>query len=144
MHTLLNVSCASADILLITEPWFDNIGGEHHGAPSHPDWQPILPVQPIPEDKHPQVMAYVRWRGDFTVTLRSDLARDLDMMYLEVQQGVYPSTIIGNIYNGKNGDNENEWTLDRFFTIQLPTNMSVILSGDWNAHHTLWEDAANN
>ncbi|KAF8586391.1 hypothetical protein K439DRAFT_1659750 [Ramaria rubella] len=105
-------------------PWFDNIGSGQRGAPSHPAWQPILPVQPIPDDKRPWVMAYTRRRGDFTVTLRP--------------------TIICNIYNGKNGEDSSAWTLDRFLALQLPNELPIIFTGDWNMHHTLWEDTASN
>ncbi|KAF8591327.1 hypothetical protein K439DRAFT_1327348 [Ramaria rubella] len=144
MHALLNVSCTTSDILLITELWYDNIGGEQRGAPSHQDWQPILPVQPIPADKRPRVMAYVRRRGDFSVTLCSDLANDLDIMFLEVRQGANTPFLIGNVYNGKNSEDNNRWSLDRFLALHLPADIPHILTGDWNAHHTTWEDNANN
>ncbi|KAF8578511.1 hypothetical protein K439DRAFT_1362023, partial [Ramaria rubella] len=144
MHVLLNVTCTNTDILLITEPWFDNIGSGQRGAPSHPTWQPILPVQPIPDDKQPRVMAYTRRRGDFTITLQSDIARDLDMMFLEVRQGEHSLKIICNIYNGKNGEDSSAWTLDRFLALQLPNELPIIFTGDWNTHHTLWEDTASN
>ncbi|KAF8584481.1 hypothetical protein K439DRAFT_1287095, partial [Ramaria rubella] len=132
------------DILLITEPWYNNIGGDQQGAPSHHVWQPILPVQPIAADECPQVMAYIRHQGVFSVTLRSDLAQDLDMMFLEVRQGSNMPFIIGNIYNGRGSANNAEWTLDRLLPIHLPENIPYSLTGDWNTHHTLWEDNPNN
>ncbi|KAF8573956.1 hypothetical protein K439DRAFT_1291190, partial [Ramaria rubella] len=107
-------------------------------------WQPILPVQPIAADERPQVMAYIHRRGDFSVTLRSNLTRDLDMMFLEVRQGTNTPFILGNIYNGRASENNAEWTLDRFLHLHLPVNIPYILTGNWNAHHTLWEDNANN
>ncbi|KAF8578049.1 hypothetical protein K439DRAFT_1276424, partial [Ramaria rubella] len=75
---------------------------------------------------------------DFSVTLRSDLACDLDMMFLEVRQGTNVPFIIGNIYNGKSSADNAKWTLNRFLALHLP-NTPYILTGDWNAHHTIWE-----
>lgn len=99
VHIALNSLIGKADILLVTEPWYDNIGNENHGPAAHVHWQPILPVQPIGVGDRPRVMAYVARRDDFTVTLRSDLVQDLDIQILEVRQHPHLPTLLVNVYN---------------------------------------------
>jgi hypothetical protein len=65
-------------------------------------------------------------------------------MFIEIWQGTHPPTILGHIYNGKSGEDANTWTLHCYLDIQLPNELLVILSGDWNLPHTLWEDGASN
>ncbi|KZT65666.1 hypothetical protein DAEQUDRAFT_768721 [Daedalea quercina L-15889] len=103
IHALLNTATDedSADIVLITEPWWGNIGGDKQGPVSEAaaSWTPILPVSAVPAGKRPRAMAYARKRSDYTITLRSDLANDLDLQILEIAQDPRPPTIIANIYN---------------------------------------------
>lgn len=140
-YIALNTLIGIADILLCTEPWFDNIGNGQRGLAAHPYWQPILPVQALEEDSRPRVMAYVAKRHDFTVTLRSDMANDLDIQILQIHQHPHPPTILVNVYNqtALHG-NPVEWTVDRLKPIQLPDDQPVIITGDWNTHHSMWED----
>ncbi|KAI6151485.1 hypothetical protein EDD17DRAFT_1424304, partial [Pisolithus thermaeus] len=87
------------DIILLTEPWFGNIGNNQRGPVAGPGWTPILPVQPIPDEITLRVMVYVRHRNDFTVTLRSDLAKDADIQILQIDQPPHTPIIVTNIYN---------------------------------------------
>ncbi|KAG5640440.1 hypothetical protein DXG03_008668 [Asterophora parasitica] len=48
---------------------------------------PILPIATIPNGQRPWVMAYVKPQQDFTVTLCSDVAQDLNIQVLNVEQG---------------------------------------------------------
>ncbi|GBE82248.1 Putative 115 kDa protein in type-1 retrotransposable element [Sparassis crispa] len=91
----------------------------------------------MPKGKRPRAMAYVRKRADFTVTLRSDLANDLDMQILEVQQAPHPTTLIVNIYNDNKKQGKRS-AVKRLQKVALPNEIPVILSGDWNLHHPLW------
>ncbi|KZT63362.1 hypothetical protein DAEQUDRAFT_770695 [Daedalea quercina L-15889] len=141
LHALLNTTTDtdSADIILVTEPWWGNIGNETQGPVSEAaaGWTPILPVSTIPANRRPRVMAYIRRRGDFKVTLRSDIANDLDMQVLKIAQAPHPSTIVVNIYNDdcKQG---NRSAAKRLRQLDLPTDLPVVLSGNWNIHHPMW------
>jgi len=74
----------------LTEPWFGYIGNDQRGPVALSGWHPVLPLQPIPEDLVPRTMAYYRRRGDFHVTLRSDLVSDADIQVLQVDQPPHP------------------------------------------------------
>ncbi|KAI6118324.1 hypothetical protein F5141DRAFT_963582, partial [Pisolithus sp. B1] len=126
------------DIILLTEPWFGNIGNNQRGPVAGPGWTPTLPVQPIPDEITPRVMAYVRRRNDFTVMLRSDLAKDADIQILQIDQPPHTPVIVANIYNQRAGDDPCSWTLDRLVNTVLPYNLPLVISGDWNLHHPLW------
>ncbi|KAI6152895.1 hypothetical protein EDD17DRAFT_1428708, partial [Pisolithus thermaeus] len=101
-------------------------------------WTPILPVQPIPDEITPRVMAYVQPRNDFTVTLRSDLAKDADIQILQIDQPPHTPVIVANIYNQRASDDPCSWTLDRLVNTVLPYDLLLVISGDWNLHHPLW------
>lgn len=137
-HALLNSTTCNFDIVLLTEPWFGNIGNSQRGPVAGPGWVPILPLQPIPDNVTPRVMAYVRRRNDFTVTLRSDLASDADLQILQIDQPPHTPVIVANVYNQRAGDDPQLWTIDRLVNVTFPTNLPVIVSGDWNLHHPLW------
>ena len=135
-----------ADILLVSEPWWGEIGGDNFGGVKHPGYDTLLPTQTVPADARPRVMAYVRRREDFQVALRVDLVQDLDFLLLEIQQRPHPSVLIAHIYNqipgGDPGDDYNpghrEWSFDRFKRLQLP-DMPVMVTGDFNLHSRVWD-----
>ena len=98
LHSVLSEADeASLDIILVQEPWWDNIGNGVEGAPSHPGWDTI-PPEAAPT-RRPRVLAYVKKRPDLEVTLRSDLASDPDLQVLEVRQRPHQPFLIINIYN---------------------------------------------
>ncbi|KAG1752439.1 kinase-like domain-containing protein, partial [Suillus paluster] len=103
-HALLNNAVRDYDILLITEPWYGDIGNNTKGPASLTGWQPILPLPSVPPNVIPRVMAYIKNRPDFMVTLRSDLAMDADIQILQINQGTHPPTILVNMYNQKAGE----------------------------------------
>ena len=137
-HAILNAMVKSFDIILLTEPWFGYIGNDQCGPVALSSWNPILPLQPIPEDLIPRTMVYYRCREDFHVMLRSDLVSNADIQVLQVDQPPNPPTLIVNIYNQRAGDDHNSWSVDRLRNIALPENVPVIISGDFNMHHPLW------
>ncbi|KAF5374648.1 hypothetical protein D9615_009020 [Tricholomella constricta] len=129
------------DLILVTEPWWDKIGNDQVGPVAHHVWTPILPIATIPRGHRPRVMAYVNSRPDFSVTLRSDIAQDLDIQVLDIQQANYPTTTIVNIYNQPRSKNPTDRRPDasvRLQTLRLPEDDPVIISGDWNQHHPDW------
>ncbi|KAF8074161.1 Endonuclease/exonuclease/phosphatase, partial [Lyophyllum atratum] len=140
-HTLLNAYISRFDLILVTEPWWDKIGTDQIGPVSHTAWTPILPVASVPRGQRPRVMAYVKTRPDFTVTLRSDIAKDLDIQILDIQQANYPTTTIVNIYSQPRASGSNARRSDasvRLQALRLPQEDPVIISGDWNQHHPDW------
>ena len=139
----LALQSSNVDILLLSEPWWENIGNDIRGPVHHGGYTPILPVQQVPDDKAPRVMAYVRTRADFTITLRSDLASDLDFQILELRQDPHPPILLVNMYNREQADDARLTTFDRFKLLQLP-DMPTIISGDMNVHHPMWESWAPN
>ncbi|KAG8988348.1 hypothetical protein FRB90_002806 [Tulasnella sp. 427] len=123
------------DILLIQEPAWNSLINAETG---NPDWQHILPSYPIPPETRARVQAYTRkQRTDFSVTLRSDIANDLDLQVLEIRQGNFPPTIIANIYNDPRAPGT--CASARLRGLNLPIDTPVVLTGDWNLHHPLWE-----
>ncbi|KAL6298876.1 hypothetical protein BKA93DRAFT_706866, partial [Sparassis latifolia] len=103
-------------------------------------WQPILPISTLTAVDRPRVMAYVAKRDDFTVTLRSDIIQDLDIQVLEVQQHPHPPTLLVNVYNQPPiHDHHAAWTAERLRQVHLPPEVPTVISGDWNAHHRMWE-----
>lgn len=143
-HALLNSTIHEYDILLVTEPWYGDIGNGTKGPVSLAGWQPILPLPSVPANVIPRAMAYIKNRPDFTVTLRSDLAMDADIQILQINQGTHTPTIIVNMYNQKAGEDPLNWSSDRLFNIELPNGMPVIISGDMNLHHPMWSNTAEN
>ena len=128
----------SVDVILVTEPWFGPIGNNQRGPVALTGWNPVLPLQPIPDDLTPRTMAYYRCREDFHVTLRSDLISDADIQILQIDQPPNPPTLIINVYNQHAGDNRNSWSVNQLHNIVLPHNLPIIISGDFNMHHPLW------
>jgi hypothetical protein len=102
-HTILNDYIDRFDIILTSEPWRGDVGNGVQGPVAHHAWTPLLPVGTVKQGQRPGVMAYVKQRKDFTVTLRSDIAEDLDIQILDVQQKPHPTTMIVNIYSSPKG-----------------------------------------
>ncbi|KAI6100335.1 hypothetical protein F5141DRAFT_1009463, partial [Pisolithus sp. B1] len=137
-HALLNSTTQDFNIVLLTEPWFGNIGNNQRGPVAGPGWTPILPLQPIPDNTTPRVMAYIRHRNGFTVMLCSDLASDTDLQILQIDQPPHMPIIVANVYNQRANNDPQSWTFDCFINITFPANLPVVISGDWNLHHPLW------
>ncbi|KII85275.1 hypothetical protein PLICRDRAFT_45468 [Plicaturopsis crispa FD-325 SS-3] len=136
-HTLLNDYINRFDIILMTEPWWDRIGGGNTGPVSHHAWSPILPVGTVNAGQRPRVLAYTkRSRTDFTVTLRSDVAQDLDIQVLDVHQHPNPTTTLVNIYSQPRSSStvirRRADAAKRLRSLPLPRDNPVIISGDWN------------
>ncbi|KAI6138429.1 hypothetical protein EDD17DRAFT_1454024, partial [Pisolithus thermaeus] len=77
-------------------------------------------------------------RNNFTVMLCSDLAMDVDIQILQIDQLPHTLVIVANIYNQRAGDDLQSWTLDCLQNIVLLNNLPLVISGDWNLHHPMW------
>lgn len=146
MHALFSSKELDADLILIQEPWWGRIsqnGAE--GSVSTPKYSPIIPINPIPQETRPRVMAYVKkGRNDFTITLRTDLLASLDAQILEVKQGHTHPTLIANIYNPPANSDTSEFVVDEILKVRWPPRIATILTGDWNLHQYMWEPAKTN
>jgi hypothetical protein len=139
MAEVFNSAIGLYDIILFQEPWWGHLASGEEGSYNQEGWTVLPPVLPIPVGSAPRVLTYFHRRGDFTVSVRMDIAQDLDLQFLEVRQGPFPPTLILNLYNQVSVDNPNQWSIDRLMEISLPSSIPVILTGDWNLHHELWE-----
>jgi hypothetical protein len=135
MAEVFNSAIGLYDIILFQEPWWGHLASGEEGSYNQEGWTVLPPVLPIPVGSAPRVLTYFHRRGDFTVSVRMDIAQDLDLQFLEVRQGPFPPTLILNLYNQVSVDNPNQWSIDRLMEISLPSSIPVILTGDWNLHH---------
>ncbi|KAJ6512136.1 Endonuclease/exonuclease/phosphatase, partial [Mycena vitilis] len=83
----------------------------------------------------PRVTVYYRKRPDFTITLRSDIAQDLDIQVVDVAQPGAPTATYVNVYNDSK---QRRPAVERIKAIELPNDTPVIPLGDWNLHHEGW------
>ncbi|KAJ6513040.1 Endonuclease/exonuclease/phosphatase, partial [Mycena sanguinolenta] len=80
-------------------------------------------------------------RRDFAVTLRSDIAKDLDIQVLDIIQAPHPTTTVVNIYSaprGKGSRRRRRDAVQRLQHLPLPLDSPVIISGDVNKYHSSW------
>ncbi|CAK5266732.1 unnamed protein product [Mycena citricolor] len=80
-------------------------------------------------------MTYYKRRPDFDVTLRSDLAQDLDIQIIEVSRQNGKRWLYVNTYNE---GGHRPAAAERLININLPQDIPIVFTGDWNLHHELW------
>jgi hypothetical protein len=97
-------------------------------------WQPIMPTSPVPEDRRPRVMAYIRIEANLNIVAHSDLIDDLDIQILDVRcQGAnQPITRLVNIYNQLAAEEVDGFSVDWLREIIFDKDIATILTGDWN------------
>lgn len=152
LHSLIQDSTKTRDVLFVQEPWWGEIrNGRHASVKPGAGWRCLLPRSSIPEDARPRVLAFYKTRRDVTVIPRYDLIDDLDAMAVEVRQSGARPTIYVNIYNQREpapDDNGQpaRTTFDRVFLgdnpPRFPPGVPVVISGDFNEHHPWWETMA--
>src|SRR6266581_548369 len=116
MHNISKHKNPAIDILLIQEPWWHKVNNSYISV-TLKGWQTVLPKQPIAEGDRPRTITYF-WQGtNIELTLRNDLASDLDYMVLDVRRNgstQQPVRLI-NIYNQKllNMNQTKEYMVER-------------------------------
>lgn len=146
------------DIIAFQEPWWGDIGNGQRGAVSPgPGWRCILPVKAVKHAERPRVLTFYRIRAGMRVVPRYDLIEDLDAMAIEVQQQGRLPVLLFNVYNehplqDADGGGDRRQRDQMSTTVQrmlgsdlhqrLPQDVPVILTGDWNLHHPLWQSMA--
>src|SRR5260370_23793992 len=103
----------------------------------------ILPTPKVRENECPRVTAYYQLGAGIDITLRSDISTNLDFMILDVkcEGSKHPPTCIINIYNQTElGESQvPDYTTDRLASVHLHLGSPMIIMGDWNLHHNLWD-----
>ncbi|KAF7373478.1 Reverse transcriptase from mobile element jockey protein [Mycena sanguinolenta] len=96
-----------------------------------------------PEALTPRVMTYYQRQNDFTVTLRSDLAKDPDIQVVEVAQQGAPTVTFVNLYNNTT---QREPAAERVRALTITHDEPTVYLGDTNLHHEEWscEDKRSN
>ncbi len=147
MHQLSTHKDPPFDIILIQEPWWQEINLTFTTV-SLVGWQVTLPKLNIDRNEHPRTVVYHRLGTGINLMLRTDIAQDLDFMIMSIGREVAtwaPITLI-NIYNQKpladNTSPTQGWTADRL-QIWLPHHSTpTILAGNWNMRDPSWDDRA--
>ena len=145
MHALLNQP-TNFQILLLQELWFGCIGttqsdfnpsGQNiNGTVSNPAWHCYLPCTPT--TNRPCIVTYI-WKSTTSIAIHANLMPNLlnspDIMALNCKS--YNSEfILINAYNG--GTGRAATSVSTLMRIDIPTNIPVILCGDFNLHHPNW------
>jgi exonuclease III len=127
----VNTAGKNNDIILVQEV---NIKDPRY-ATTHPDFLLLLP--PHGDRKTNRTATYVsRHNPHLRVTPRPDICADPDIQVLEVGTPLIPPIYIINIYNEKYHP-RTPYTIPRSLA-QLVLPQRCIITGDLNAHHTLW------
>ncbi len=145
MHNLTSCNDNPFDVVLIQEPWWQEINSTFTTV-SLAGWQLTLLKLNIDRNKCPRTVAYHRLGMGTDMMLRTDIMQDLDFMIMTIgREGATwtPITVI-NIYNQKtmmnNTDTTQEWTADclQNKTPHHPT--PTVIVGDWNMRDPSWDD----
>ena len=142
-HTLLNVLINAYNILLIQEPWKNQIGlsksdtdpegSAIHDEPQQKEWSHYSPLpSETGKNKPTHTSIYFSKRlSHVKVSQRTDILEhpDITIIHLETPMS---ELFMFNIYN----DTSNS-AMKALLTTTLP-NAPIILSGDFNLHHDLW------
>src|SRR5579872_754806 len=144
-HAVLNSLVDKTAILLFQEPWLGKIGSSRsddvkggldvYGMVHQQHWQQFIPVPHYAGlDRPIRVTAYVNkiLLPAMSVSIRTDIIEDPDIMILDFRSSFSNFWII-NIYN-----DENNTAVRRLLTLNLPTDIAVTVTGDFNLHHPHW------
>src|SRR6266705_318104 len=85
MHNIANRNKPAIDIFLVQEPWWHKVNNTYISV-ALKGWQTVLPKQPIAEGDRPRTITYYRKDANIELTLRNDIASDLDYMVLDVKR----------------------------------------------------------
>ena len=145
-HAVLNSLTDRTSIILFQEPWLGKIGSNRSDSdPSGTDiygmvhqkaWSQFIPVPHLAGTRDmARVTAYVNKShisSFFRVSQRTDILEHPDLLILEVVLG-NKSFLIINVYN-----DEHNSALSLLINSPLPDNLPIIITGDFNLHHSSW------
>jgi len=81
-------------------------------------------------------MVYVQHRPGLKIALKSDIIQDHDVQILIASFSEHPTTMIINMYNGKDCKNDRASKIIR--QLPLALDQPIIIIGDWNIYYLLW------
>ena len=145
-HAVLNSLTDRTSIILFQEPWLGKIGSNRSDLdPSGTDiyrmvhqksWNQFIPVPHLAGTRDiARVTAYVNKShisSLFRVSQRTDILEHPNILILEVVLG-NKSFLLINVYN-----DEHNSALSLLINSPLPDNLPIIITGDFNLHHSSW------
>ena len=130
MQTILEYAVKNADIVLLQEPWI----GNDNISISHPAFTKIAFNNDNQANFKARTMAFISKNSNINCTPRYDISNDLDIQVLDILSNV-ENFMIFNIYNEKNQEDDQEYTIERK-SILLDIFEKAIICEDFNAHHS--------
>ena len=132
---LNEASLASADIVLIQEPYIYSDRARRI-TKRHPSFETFSPIDDWTSSR-PRVMSYVR-KNACLCSEQGHTAFSSDMLLLRIVSSSGKSISIVNVYNAPAGPISNS-VLDSLYSLTLPFEGNLLISGDFNLHHTRWQ-----
>jgi hypothetical protein len=135
LNTLLNTAGKTTDIILVQEANIKDI----RYATTHPNFLLLL----LPHSARPinRTATYIsRLNPHLRVTPRPDICSDPDLQVLEVQTELIRKLYLLNIYNEYDRITKLHTIPQALMPLSVPN--WCIITGDLNAHHTLWNSRA--
>ena len=140
-HLLNTASPQDWDILILQEPWF---GKTVTRATQY--WRVLYPDVYF-EDKTANLRSIILVNTNLPTDCYEQLQfRSTDVTGVRVKTDAGPVTVI-NVYNNCNHneavDEVHDYLTRSFPDDHIPDNKHVIIAGDFNRHHSWWEDESN-
>ena len=140
-HLLNTASPQNWDILLLQEPWFGNTVTRA----SH-SWRVLYPDIYF-ENKTNNLRSIILVNANLPTDSYEQIQfRNTDVTGIRIATNTGPTTIL-NVYNDCNHnaaiDEVTEYLTHTFPDDHIPDDRHVIMAGDFNRHHSWWEDEGN-
>ena len=141
LHLINTARPTDWDILILQEPW---IG--HTGTRGSPLWRVLYPNTHFTDNSEPQ-RSLIFINANIPTNSYEQVQFDsADVTGIRIAHGTQ-KTIIVNVYNdckhNKSIDAIQEFLEDEFPDNYVPEDVHVIIAGDFNRHHSWWEDDRN-
>ena len=140
-HLLNSTSPQDWDILLLQEPWFGNtVTRATHS------WRVLYPDIYF-EDKTTNLRSIILINSNLSTDCYEQIQfQNTDVTGVRVTTDAGPITVL-NVYNDCNHnaaiDTVTEYLTRTFPDDHIPNDKQVIVAGDFNRHHSWWEDEGN-
>jgi len=129
------------DILVLQEPW---IG--HTGTRSSPHWRVLYPNTHFTDNSKTQRSLIFINTNIPTNSYEQVQFNNADVTGVCIMHGTQ-KTILVNVYNdcnhNKSIDTIQEFLENKFPDNHIPENVHIMIAGDFNRHHSWWEDDRN-
>ena len=130
------------DILALQEPWIDHFGNTR----ASPKWSVIYPSTKRLDGTHPTRSVILINTKFPTESITQIPVASNDITAVKIKT-IHHTLVIINIYNANDNNDSLDILSDTWEANEasfLPTpNTELLLLGDFNRHHSLWEEPAN-